>query len=280
MNLSVQCRIDSYRKAHAHSAIEYPANDKTNLSSLGNTEKGGRCKDSLSINKYGSDIGAKPITNSILDIINFQTKSLDQYEDKFSVSGTEFIRSQIPEVPLNRLNDIKAVDNILLFGNGKYYKYTDSAGSIHKIACSNNLLSTVYSENLLGVPDKESWKCGQFWNILSENATYIRLSYTAEEEKQYLRAAGITEGFFTVGVGNDYQEYFYSNGNCSRSVLKSVYDTNYNVIKNEGRFFSGYDAGAIFKIDEKEYVLSESHTLDIPYGADIFNIKYPARNNY
>ena len=39
-------------------------------------------------------------------------------------------------------------------------------------------------------------------------------------------------------------------------------------------------AGDIFKIGNKEYVLSESHTLDIPYGEDIYNIEYPSNYKF
>ena len=41
-----------------------------------------------------------------------------------------------------------------------------------------------------------------------------------------------------------------------------------------------YEAGDIFKIGNKEYVLSESHTLDIPYGEDIYNIEYPSNYKF
>ena len=34
------------------------------------------------------------------------------------------------------------------------------------------------------------------------------------------------------------------------------------------------------KIGNKEYVLSESHTLDIPYGEDIYNIEYPSNYKF
>lgn len=33
----------------------------------------------------------------------------------------------------------------------------------------------------------------------------------------------------------------------------------------------------MFKIGGKDYILNESHMLDIPYGEDIFDIQYPSR---
>ena len=41
-----------------------------------------------------------------------------------------------------------------------------------------------------------------------------------------------------------------------------------------------YEAGDIFKIGDKEYILSENHTLDIPYGEDIYNLEYPSNYKF
>ena len=30
----------------------------------------------------------------------------------------------------------------------------------------------------------------------------------------------------------------------------------------------------------KEYILSENHTLDIPYGEDIYNLEYPSNYKF
>ncbi len=36
-----------------------------------------------------------------------------------------------------------------------------------------------------------------------------------------------------------------------------------------------YAVGSVFVIGGKEYILDENKKLDIPYGADIYDIKYP-----
>lgn len=272
MDIKIQSKIYNYRRVISnlfpgYSGINNNKTIKPNMDYLilGNT--------------LSKDRSSKMISNSFLDVINFDTKSLVQYVDEglFSIGGTFFSRAQIPEVSSSRLNELKAVNNVLTIQNGKYYKYIDAEGDIHKMSCYNNSLSTVYSEYLRGIIDEESGRCGRFWSILSENGTFIREYYSDEEIKNYLHSAGITEGFFTVNVGNDSQEYFYSNGNSGRTVLKSIYDTQYNVIKNRGTFFSYHEPGTVIKVDGKEYVLSENHTLDIPYGEDIFNIECPPR---
>ena len=39
--------------------------------------------------------------------------------------------------------------------------------------------------------------------------------------------------------------------------------------------FNKYEVGSIFKIGGKEYKLNEQRKLDIPYGEDIFDMKFP-----
>ena len=41
-----------------------------------------------------------------------------------------------------------------------------------------------------------------------------------------------------------------------------------------------YEPGDVFKIGEKEYVLSENYTLNTPYGEDIFNMEYPGNYRF
>lgn len=47
-----------------------------------------------------------------------------------------------------------------------------------------------------------------------------------------------------------------------------------------GILLDEYEAGDIFKIGDKEYILSENHTLDIPYGEDIYNLEYPSNYKF
>ena len=56
---------------------------------------------------------------------------------------------------------------------------------------------------------------------------------------------------------------------------KKDYDHDFEVLTQKGHLLTNYEPGSIFKISEKEYVLSENHTLDIPYGEDIYAMEYP-----
>ena len=41
-----------------------------------------------------------------------------------------------------------------------------------------------------------------------------------------------------------------------------------------------YEPGSVFKLNGKEYVLSENHTLDIPYGEDLWCLEYPSNYRF
>ena len=41
-----------------------------------------------------------------------------------------------------------------------------------------------------------------------------------------------------------------------------------------------YEPGSVFKLNGKEYVLSEDHTLDIPYGEDLLCLESTSNYRY
>ena len=72
--------------------------------------------------------------------------------------------------------------------------------------------------------------------------------------------------------------YFYSNGNAGTAVLKSRYDNTYQMYMTQNEIiFRDYEPGSVFRVGGEEYVLSEDRKLDIPYGADIYDVKWPPR---
>ena len=69
-----------------------------------------------------------------------------------------------------------------------------------------------------------------------------------------LNDAGITEGFFSVQIGDRKQDYFYSNGNAGVAVRQFEYDATYDMLAKRGTaLFNDYEVGSIFKIGGKEY---------------------------
>ena len=59
-----------------------------------------------------------------------------------------------------------------------------------------------------------------------------------------------------------------------------TYNARYKNLTSGGILLDEYEAGDIFKIGDKEYILSENHTLDIPYGEDIYNLEYPSNYKF
>ena len=159
--------------------------------------------------------------------------------------------------------------------NGQYYKYQDNSGKIHTFTCTYNKIQQPYSDQLAGRQNNESFKIGKFWNILSTDATYVNSYYSADEQKQYLNDAGITQGFFSVQVGNNKQNYYYSNGNNGPAIRKFEYDANYKMFTKGTALFNKYEVGSVFKFGGNEYVLNEQKCLDIPYREDIFDFEFP-----
>lgn len=115
-----------------------------------------------------------------------------------------------------------------------------------------------------------------FWMKLTQNPTFMGLSYSAEETRNQLHGAGIQKGFFTVTVGDHTATQFLSEGKNAAAVYSKAYydDQYYNYVKSGG-ICRDYEPGDVFKIDGEEYIVSEDGKLDVPYGADIWNIEWP-----
>lgn len=238
--------------------------------------------DILELSTTGYKRSDKKMEQSLLDIFNFrydEYKNMREGRNSFIVGDVEYFPEQIPPIPLERCNYIKAENNVVDIQEGKYYQFKDSDGKVHKLACANSHLSGPYSEFIRGAFDNTSSDLGFFWNLLSKDGTYVKSYFSKEEIKGYLAQVGVTEGFFTVKVGSKQQDYFYTNGTyCGPAIPRKQYDDFYNAIKNRG-CYSKYKPGSVFEIGGEKYVLKEDCSLDIPYGADIYDIKYPPKSD-
>ena len=165
-----------------------------------------------------------------------------------------------------------------------YFKYISSDGKEHLLYTSQlGGVSSINTEDLRGEPYDETLnRYAEFWKyMISEDPVYIGLSFTGEQIKTYLAEAGVKPGFFTVKMGEKEATQFYSTGETSGIVYsKERYDVKYNALTSSDDFLSNYTPGDVFTINDKEYILSDSHTLNIPYGEDIYNIKYPSNYYY
>ena len=120
-----------------------------------------------------------------------------------------------------------------------------------------------------------------FWMRLSQNdPTFMGLTYSADEVRERLHNMGIQKGFFQVKFGNQSATHFLTEGKGAAGVYSKAYydDQYYNYVKS-GAICREYEPGAIFRIDGEEYAVTEDRKLDVPYGADIWNVEWPKVKN-
>lgn len=214
------------------------------------------------------------VGNDILDVFNFG-EVIPCTNDVYTYKGVSFTEKQIPKVDSSRCKEIKAENNVVTFQKNSYYKYTTKDGKSHCMVSGENSLNTPTSDAISGNTDNISHMTSWFWDVLSgKESAYISLHHSEEKQREYLDAAGVKKGFFTVSVGDSKADHYYSGGDTTIHP-RWEYEEQYAAITSMGGLFSEEKPGDIFELDGKEYVLSDKHTLDIPYGADIFNIKYP-----
>lgn len=223
------------------------------------------------------------IPNSLLSAMNNDISKISKQGDMYECEGTYFMADQIPSINGDFLNEIRAEDNIINFGKNNYFKYVSENGDEHFLYTDDKGIGSIVSEIMRGVPyDSVLERYASFWNyMMTIDPVYIQLSYSDEEIRSYMENAGIKNGFFTIKMGNREATHFYSATKTTSPIQsKERYDSRYQNITSGGILLDEYEAGSVFKIGDKEYVLSESHTLDIPYGEDIYNIEYPSNYKF
>ncbi len=224
---------------------------------------------------YKRDLCSKDIPDNFADKINFDLEKRPHIEnDMIYMDGIVCGLSDIPEIRSSRCLPIIANDNVLNFESGQYYGFLGTDGKNHVIACQKYSLHRPFSEELrTDKADAELNKICLFWNLMSYNNSYISLYFTKEEQINMLESAGICHGFFSVRTGENQQEYFLSSGN-EVAVLKSKYDDQYEGFRS-GILCRTFKVGSTITIDGVDYVVGEDGKIDVPYGADIFSVKWP-----
>lgn len=232
---------------------------------------------------YSKNSARSSISRSVIDTINFGYmgihKNHGESVNSIKVNGTEYLKKDIPAVNPKWCTQIKANNNVIHFDNGQYYKYTDTEGNTHTFSCDHDRLTQPYSDLISGRQNSKSFGITKFWNMLSQDGTYLGLYYSADEQKQFLNDAGIKEGFFSVESGARKKDYFYSSGNAGVAVRRFEYDAVYDMFTNRGSaLFNEYEIGTVIKVGGKEYAMNADRKFDIPYGEDIFDIQFPQRS--
>ena len=236
---------------------------------------------------YTANVNKKAgyISKDILALINNDISSIRSEGDvHFLRGGGSFTTDQIPPIDKTGLKEVKAENNCMDFGTNNYFKYISKDGKEHYLYTDNHATGSIFSEFLRGEPfDETLSRYSRFWNYLAmaKDLVYMAETFSWNEMKGFLDEAGIHQGFFTVKMGDHEAARFYSKAeNGAMLYSQERYDIQYKSIASTGGLFFKYEPGSVFKIGGDEYVLSENHTLDIPYGADVFDIGYPSNYKY
>lgn len=243
-----------------------------------------RSSDGIYFSTYSVDRKPECISNDLLNRINnWEFILRSEGNVHFLPDGTTFTSDQIPSIDASGLQEIKAVNNCIDFGKNKYFKYVSEDGREHVLYTGNKSVGSLCSEMLKGAPyDGILERYARFWNYVgtARETVYMPLVFSREEMKGYLAEAGIQPGFFTVKMGETEVRRFYTANKYAGLIqTQERYDFHYQTVTEDGDIFRDYDPGSVFRINGKEYVLRENHTLDVPYGEDIYNIEYPAKQN-
>ena len=221
------------------------------------------------------------ISDALTLLMNSDVSKVRRHGSVIEVDGISFTSNQIPPIDVSSLSEIKANNNVMDFGYNNYFKYVSSDGKEHALFTNDKGIGAIFSERLRGAErDPVGLEYAKFWRYMSSNdPASMGLSFSDSEIRSYLSQAGIKNGFFTVKMGNREATQFYTESKTAFAVhSQKRYDSKYSHITSTGYELMNYEPGSVFKIGDNEYVLSENHTLDIPYGEDIYNLQYP--DNY
>lgn len=196
--------------------------------------------------------------------------------------GIKFNIKDVERIKTCKLKEAKAENNVIDFGNRNYLKYVSSDGKEHVLYARNGIVETPMSTGITGEEwSQETERYAGFWRyLMAKDTVYLGLSYSKSEVENYLAEAGIEKGFFTIKMGGKEVTKYYTASKTTGGIKDQWrYDQHYKSITN-GPLFNNYEPGSVFKVGGKEYKLTENHTLDIPYGEDIYDMEYPSNYKF
>lgn len=207
--------------------------------------------------------------------------------DYYIYDNVAFKKEAIPAIDIRSLQEVKAQDNYLNFGSHEYFKYRAKDGKEYPLQVGSMLgngIGAIHTEYMRGNDSAYEKQCQdylKFWNgvMVDTGPDVPGLFFNRNEAKAFMEEAGITPGFFTVKMSDDVKTFYYSMNTTSRMIeTQKSYDIRYESLTNSSsKLLTDFEPGSIFKIGNKEYILSEDFTLDIEYGADVFALIVPER---
>lgn len=219
--------------------------------------------------------------------------SYTQIGDEITLNdGTSINVNEIPKINVRLLQRAFAKNNLMDFGNGCYFKFTNSFGEERAIfSMPGGALCRPASEYIAGCGeyDLETERYMNFWNGLGSghalmaapgNANFPSMGYSCDDIRGYLDEGGISKGFFSVKIGSRKSDFYYSNSKQYPIYTKDEYDLRYHTMTSPDfsygkSVFRDLEPGTEITIANEKYTLKDDFTLDIPYGIDIYDIQLP-----
>lgn len=242
-------------------------------------KRDGRCQIVLAVYLEKSTY----ITDTLLLLINHRMSKVKKHGDVYEYEGYRFTADQIPEIDTSTLSEVKACNNTIDFGQDHYFKYVSPDGREHILFTNDKRVGTPYSEYMRGTEyDAAAQNYSRFWRyMMSKDPVYYGLIWSNDEVQELMGEAGIEHGFFTVKMGERESIQYYSASKTGGIIhSKERYDSKYKALTSTGYELMNYEPGSVFKLNGKEYVLSGNHTLDIPYGEDLWCLENPSNYVY
>ena len=223
------------------------------------------------------------ISDTLLLHINNNMSGVIKTGDVYEYDGNYFTADQIPKIDVSSLSEVKACNNTIDFGKRNYFKYVSSDGREHALFTTDKSVKTLFSEYIRGAEnDTAAQDYAEFWRyMMSRDPVYYSLDWSQDEVRKFMSDAGIKTGFFTVKMGEREATQYYSASETAGVIhSKERYDSKYEDITSVGYQLMKYEPGSVFKLNGREYILSENHTLDIPYGEDLWCLEYPSNYRF
>lgn len=202
-------------------------------------------------------------------------------DNLFEYNGVFFTRESIPEIPEEEFEEIRAVDNVVDFGKSNYCKYNLNGKEYRMYSSKGGCIRSVTTEHFFEDDyDLNFQRFTTFWDWCMGDVSTMGVSPLGFKRAQiegYLKEMGIDlePNFVTVKMGEKENTVFYSKSKWHNGLLnKDRYDEQYEYMQTSG-FGKNFGAGAVINIGGTDYVFDANCQIKIPYGADIFDVKYP-----
>ncbi len=245
--------------------------------------------ESLYLNYSKGEIGGGVIVITTGYLSPELLRQLNDFNLSISVSEMVHCRNMyftidsIPEVPECEFEEIKAIDNVVDFGKSNYFKFSSNGKEYHMYCSTEGSIGRLMSETLCKIhngiqeSDVTDEQYGTFWNMLRGGVQEGLMNISRTEQKKYLDEMGVEHGFFTVRMGDRENTLYRTRGkHFGEAVDKTFYDEEYERV-TKGEMYRNIileNNKRAVKIDGVEYEFDENGNLDVPYGADIFDLEF------